>query len=75
MTPFLLLFIILIVSTIIFYIGWFSMFYYWHERKETYVVVPVLFTFEFFITGFLIISLLSIILQYVPDLLKLVSSS
>ncbi len=75
MTPFILLFIILSVATVIFYIVWFSLFYYWHEKAESYVVVPLLFTFEFFITGFLIISLLSIVVQYLPDLLKLTSFS
>lgn len=75
MTYFILLFIALAVATVIFYIVWFSLFYYWHEKTESYAVVPLLFTFEFFLTGFLIISLISIVLQYIPELLKLTSTS
>lgn len=74
MTFFLLAFIALMIASLIFYIVWFSLFYYWHEKAETYLIVPALFTFEFFATGFLLISLLSIIVAYFFNLTSLVKS-
>jgi len=62
--------VVLFVATAIFYIVLFSFIYYWHLTKITYVVVPVFFTFEFFITGFFIVSIVAIILNYVPVIVK-----
>ena len=61
--------IVLFVMTAIFYIVIFSFIYYWHLKKLTFVVVPIIFTFEFFLTGFVIVSIVSIILDYLPMLL------
>ena len=71
MSYFFLGFIVLSVLTVIFYIVFFSLIYYWHEKKATFVIVPLLYTFKFFLTGFLLISLISIFLQYLPDIFKL----
>jgi hypothetical protein len=65
------LLIILFVATAIFYIVFFSFIYYWHLKKTSYVVVPVIFTFEFFIVGFFIVCILALVIQYTPYLLKL----
>lgn len=73
MSYFLIGFIILSILTVIFYIASFLIFRYWHERKETYLVIPVMYTFEFFVVGFLIISIISIILSYLPDIIQLTS--
>jgi len=54
----------------VFYIVVFSFIYYWHLKKITYVVIPVIFTFEFFISAFLIVAIVSIILTYLPELVK-----
>jgi hypothetical protein len=60
--------IVLAAGTAIFYIVLFSFIYYWHLKKLSFVVVPMVFTFEFLITGFLIISIVSIIIEYLPRL-------
>lgn len=60
--------ITLFISTIVFYIVLFSFIFYWHLKKITFVVVPIIFTFEFFATGFLIVAIVSIVFQYLPVL-------
>ncbi len=62
---------ILFIATLIFYVVFFSLVYYWHEKKTTFVVVPLLYTSEFFLVGFLIVSLISILLEYLPQILKM----
>ena len=64
------LLIVLFIATAIFYIVFFSLIYYWHEKKMSFVVVPVIFTFEFFLAGFLVVCILSIVISYSPFLLK-----
>jgi hypothetical protein len=63
--------IILFAATLIFYIVMFSLIYYWHLKKITLLVVPLLFTFEFFIVAFLAISIILLIFNYLPDISKL----
>ena len=63
--------IILFGSTAIFYIVFFSLMYYWHETKATFVIVPLIFTFDFFLVAFLVISIIVLVLQYAPEVLKL----
>ncbi len=63
------LLIVLFIATAIFYIVFFSLIYYWHLKKTSYVVVPLIFTFEFFITGFLIVAIITIIIKYLPQIL------
>ena len=62
--------ITLLATTAVFYIVLFSFIFYWHLKKISFVVVPMIFTFEFLITGFLIVVIVSIILQYVPDIVR-----
>ena len=62
--------ITLFVSSVIFYIVVFTFIFYWHLKKITFVVVPVIFGFEFFVIGFFVISVASIIIQYLPDLVR-----
>ena len=63
--------IVLFVMTAIFYIVLFSFIFYWHLKNITFVVVPVFFTFEFFVAGFLVISLAAIIISYAPGIVQL----
>ena len=49
--------ITLLAVTAIFYIVLFSFIYYWHLVKITYLVVPAVFTFEFFVIGFFIVAI------------------
>jgi hypothetical protein len=70
MDPFLVGLIVLFSSAAVFYIVIFSFIFYWHLKKQSFIVLPVVFTFEFFVTGFLIISLVSIIIKYSPDLIR-----
>lgn len=70
MAIFFLLLYILFGLTALFYIVFFSLLYYWHEKNATFVVVPIIFTFEFFAIGFLVISIVSLAIQYLPSFLK-----
>ena len=63
--------IILFGTTAIFYIVFFSLIYYWRENRTTFIVVPFIFTFEFFLIAFLVISIVCLILKYAPEVLKL----
>ena len=62
--------ITLLVGTAIFYIVLFSFIFYWHLIKISYIVVPIIFAFEFFVIGFFIVAIVSIILTYLPDLIR-----
>ena len=62
--------ITLFVGTAIFYIVLFSFIYYWHLVKITFLVVPIVFTFEFFIMAFFVVAIVTIIIQYVPGLVR-----
>jgi hypothetical protein len=66
------LLIFLFLATAIYYIVFFSLTFYWHEKKTTFVIVPVIYAFEFFTVGFLIISIISIILNSFPELLTII---
>lgn len=62
--------ITLLITTAVFYVVLFSFIFYWHLKKITYVVVPAIFTFEFLATGFLVVVIITLILQYVPEIVK-----
>ncbi len=64
------LLIALIVATILFYIVFLSLVYYWHETKTTLLVVPLIFTFDFFATGFFIIAIVSLLVEYLPEIIN-----
>jgi len=61
--------LILLTTTLIFYTVFFLLSYYWHETKESYIIVPLFFTFQFFLAGSFVVALIAI-LQYVPTILK-----
>jgi len=71
MEIFYILLIALFVLTAIFYIIFFSFIFYWHLKKTSFVVVPMIFTFEFFLIGFLIVCIAALAIQYIPYLFKL----
>jgi len=62
--------IVLFAMTAIFYIVIFSFIFYWHLVKISFLVVPMIFTFEFFAKGFLVVAIVSIILNYLPVLVR-----
>jgi len=62
--------ITLLSSTAVFYIVLFSFIYYWHLKKISYLIVPMVFTFEFFIVSFFIVAIISIIIKFLPDLIR-----
>jgi len=62
--------VVLFVATAIFNIVLFGFIYYWHLKKTTYIVVPMIWTFEFFAIGFFVVSITAIILNYLPVLVK-----
>jgi len=72
MDIFSLLFIVLLIATAIYYIVFFSFIYYWHQKIATVIIVPMIFTFEFFIIGFLIISIASIVVTFLPEILTII---
>lgn len=63
--------IVLFIMTAIFYIATFAFIYYWHLKVVSYIVVPVIFAFEFFSIGFLVVAITSIVLYYIPYLTKI----
>lgn len=62
--------IVLFVMAAIFYIVFFSFIFYWHLKTLSFVVVPVIFAFEFLAMGFLVVAIVSIILDYLPVLIR-----
>lgn len=68
---FYILIIDLLVATAIFYVVLFSFIYYWHLKKISFVVVPMIFTFEFFAVGFLIVSIITLAVKYLPVIISL----
>ena len=68
MVYFLLLFKILLLATVIYYAVFFGFVYYWHEKVLTYVIVPLIYAFEFFAIGFLVVVAASLLLEYLPQL-------
>jgi len=63
--------ITLFASAALFYIVLFSFIYYWHLTKISFIVLPVVFTFEFFGICFFIVCIVSIALNYIPVIIKL----
>ena len=63
-------FITLSAVTAVFFIVLFSFIYYWHLKKITFMVVPIIFAFEFFVMGFFVVCIVSIIFNYLPDLIR-----
>jgi len=63
--------ITLLVATAIVYIVFFGFIFYWHLTNRTYVIVPMIFTFEFFIKGFVAVAIVSVLFQYLPYLTNL----
>jgi hypothetical protein len=63
--------IVLLIMTAIVYVVLFSFLYYWHIKSLTYIVVPAIFTFEFFIIGFLVVCITALILNYLPEVAKI----
>ena len=62
--------IVLFIASAVFYAVFGGFIFYWHLKKISYVVVPVIFAFEFFVMGFFMVSIVSIILNYLPDLIR-----
>ena len=62
--------ITLFAVSAVFYIVLFSFIFYWHLKKTSFVVLPLVFAFEFFVMGFFVISIVSIILNYLPELIR-----
>ena len=60
------LFFVLFAVMFIFYAVFFGLIYYWHTTRATYVVVPLIFTFEFFVVAFFVFAIIMIIIHYLP---------
>ena len=61
---------VLFVMAAIFFIVLFSFIYYWHLKKLSYIVVPIVFTFELLAMGFFVVSIVSIIINYLPVIVR-----
>jgi hypothetical protein len=61
---------VLFAVTAIFFIVLFSFIYYWHLKKVSFFVVPVVFTFEFFVMGLCVVAITALIIQFLPDLIR-----
>lgn len=62
--------IILGVFTIAYYLVFLGLFIYWHDRKTSIVIPPLIFAFRFFLAGFLIVSAISLLLENLPQLIS-----
>lgn len=62
--------IVLFVMAAIFYIVLFGFIFYWHLRRVSFVVVPMIFSFEFLVKGFFVVSIIAMALEYLPVLIK-----
>jgi len=60
----------LLFFTLVFYGVFFGFVFYWHLKKITFVIVPILFTFEFFWRGVVIVVLVSVAFKYLPPLIN-----
>ncbi|PJE69472.1 MAG: hypothetical protein COU98_01890 [Candidatus Staskawiczbacteria bacterium CG10_big_fil_rev_8_21_14_0_10_38_10] len=61
---------ILFLLTTIFYVVYFIAVLQWAEKKITFIVVPILYTFKFFLIGFFVVLIISILLNYIPIALQ-----
>jgi len=59
---------ILFALTILFYIFFLVSIYSWSETKTTFLVVPFIYTFQFFIIGFLMVVVFAIGLDFLVNL-------
>ncbi len=64
--------ITLFIVTLIYYLVWLGLVWYWHEKKTSLLIIPLLYTFDFFIIAFLVMSLVVIVLTYTPDIIQLI---
>ena len=62
--------IVLFAMTAVFFIVLFSFIFYWRLVNVSFLVVPVVFSFEFFVMGFCFVAITSIVVQYLPILIK-----
>ncbi|MCX6720698.1 MAG: hypothetical protein NTW11_02750 [Candidatus Staskawiczbacteria bacterium] len=62
--------ITLFAATAVFYIVLFSFIFYWHLKKISFVVIPAVFAFEFLAICFLIVVIVTIIINYLPNLIR-----
>ena len=74
MDLFTILFVYLSIATIVFFIVFFSFIYYWHLKKTSFVIVPALFTFDFFLIGFLVISIIYLVIKYAPMFINILTT-
>jgi len=63
---------ILFFATAIYYLIFFAFIYYWHTKTETYVIVPLIYTFWFFAVGFLLVCITSLSFEYAPEFINLI---
>lgn len=54
---------ILFILTVIFYAIFFGFIFFWSEAKRTFLIVPLLYTFEFFLAGFMIVVIISLLID------------
>lgn len=66
--------IVLFLATAIFYAVFASLVYYWHEKKTTVLVVPLIYTFDFFIISFMVVFPVVLLLEYLPEILKFIET-
>jgi len=61
--------IALVAATVIFYLIFAGFIYYWHEKKTSVVVIPLIFTFQFFSIGFLVICIITLAFAFGPQVI------
>lgn len=62
--------LLLILATLIFYIVFASLVYYWRENYVTVLTLPLIYTVHFFLFGFFVIVAFHIIQYYTPVIIS-----
>ncbi|MGH7239831.1 MAG: hypothetical protein ACREHG_07155 [Candidatus Saccharimonadales bacterium] len=62
--------ILLMLAAATYYLVFAMLIYYWHEKEMSVMVIPLIFTFEFFVAGFLLVAFVSLLLAYFPEFLQ-----
>ncbi len=67
---FLIGFKVLIIITIIFWAVSFGFIFYWSEVKSTFIFVPLILTFKFFIAGLAVLIVISLLVDLLLPMLS-----
>ncbi len=59
---------VLFVVTVIFYLIFFGFVLFWSKTKVTPIIVPLIYTFKFFLGGVMVVAIISFFLEIIPNI-------